>query len=371
MADISSGLGRMIEESLNEVYIFHADTLRFIQVNRGARENLGYSSDELKTLTSLDIKPDYTPEAFNALVKPLRDGVEQAVTFQTRHRRKDGSDYDVEASLQLMQDQDPPVFLAIINDITERLKMEVRLTESEVHLANAQRIAHVGSFDTDLRTLDSHWSAETFRIFGYGEERFQPTFDISKSHFHPDDEERALQLFRDSIKAGGPSYSADYRIVQKGGAVRHVHSEGETVFDEDGIAIHMHGTLQDVTSLNQVQMSLRQSEERFRDVADASSDFIWETDAEGRMTYVSEQLEDLTGAKPSSLLGMTPWEVHRANIQSTGAEDIEQAIASQQPFHRLQSSMTYEDGITLYWSISGKPFYTEEGTFAGFRGGVA
>lgn|GEM_PF-5121849 len=50
----------LIEESLNEVYVFEADTLKFVKANRSARENLGYSMDELREMTPLDIKPEYT-----------------------------------------------------------------------------------------------------------------------------------------------------------------------------------------------------------------------------------------------------------------------------------------------------------------------
>ena len=60
----NASLGRILEDSLNEIYIFDADTLRFIQANRGARDNIGYSMNELRDLTPIDIKPEYTREKF-------------------------------------------------------------------------------------------------------------------------------------------------------------------------------------------------------------------------------------------------------------------------------------------------------------------
>ncbi|MBT6230518.1 MAG: response regulator [Candidatus Scalindua sp.] len=126
-----AGFAYIIEESLNEIYIFDAKTLRFIQVNKGARLNLGYSLEELSCLTPLDLKPELTPESFMKIIEPLRVGKNKKIEFTAVHQRKDGSLYDVEVHLQLSSFQSVPVFVAIILDITERKKMEGALIQSE------------------------------------------------------------------------------------------------------------------------------------------------------------------------------------------------------------------------------------------------
>ncbi|MFW2438835.1 MAG: EAL and GGDEF domain-containing protein [Arenicellales bacterium] len=125
--DISSRFGRILDNSSNEIYIYDADTLKFTQVNRGARKNLGYSMQEMEQLTPVDLKPDYTQEDFSELMQPLHQGVKQQVVFQTRHQRKDGTLYPVEVRLQLSQHESPPVFVAIIQDISERIQSEEQL----------------------------------------------------------------------------------------------------------------------------------------------------------------------------------------------------------------------------------------------------
>lgn len=124
-------LGRILDRSLNEIYVFDADTLHFIQVNYGARRNMGYSSAEFRKLTPIDIKPDIDGPAFNKLIRPLRDGVEDLVTFKTVHQRKDGSTYPVDVKLQLMRTESPPVFAAVIQDITETERQEALLVQSQ------------------------------------------------------------------------------------------------------------------------------------------------------------------------------------------------------------------------------------------------
>ena len=125
--DMLSRLGRILDASSNEIYVFDAQTLYFIQVNQGAQRNLGYTMEELKTLTPLDLKPEFTRQSFETLLTPLRRGEQDLVAFVTTHRRKDSSTYPVEVHLHLSQSEHPPVFVAIIQDITERKRTEERL----------------------------------------------------------------------------------------------------------------------------------------------------------------------------------------------------------------------------------------------------
>lgn len=111
---------KIVESSLNEIYIFSASTLCFLDVNRGARENLGYTLEELQELTPLDIKPEYTSEQFETLIHPLRQREREKIEFNTYHRRKDGTTYPVEVHLQLRDFDAEPIFVAIIVDTSER-----------------------------------------------------------------------------------------------------------------------------------------------------------------------------------------------------------------------------------------------------------
>lgn len=132
LEQLSSRLGRILEHSSNEIYIFNAQTLHFIQVSQGALTNLGYRMDELRNMTPIDIKPGMTLEQFTTIIQPLHNGERDMVGFETVHRRKDGSLYPAEVRLQLSSREAPPVFVAIIQDITARKHAEERL----VYLAN-------------------------------------------------------------------------------------------------------------------------------------------------------------------------------------------------------------------------------------------
>jgi len=124
---------RIFEDSINEIYVFDADTLCFLQVNGAAQRNLGYSMAELAELTPVDIKPQVTSRMFNELIAPLRRGTQSLVVFETVHQRKDGSLYDVEVHLQLLQGDGESRFVAIILDVSERKRSNRLLTYQASH----------------------------------------------------------------------------------------------------------------------------------------------------------------------------------------------------------------------------------------------
>lgn len=150
----SNRMGRLVEDSWNEIYLFDAEDFRFTQVNKGALENMGYSMEEMHTRTAYDIKPDFDRETFIEAVQPLIDGQQQFLTFQTVHERKDGTAYPVEVRLQLLKDEEPPIYFAVINDITER-----RRAEDEVRALNADLEARVKARTADLAATNDNLHA--------------------------------------------------------------------------------------------------------------------------------------------------------------------------------------------------------------------
>ncbi|MGZ8463724.1 MAG: ATP-binding protein, partial [Candidatus Deferrimicrobiaceae bacterium] len=135
----------VISRSLDEIYVFDPRTLRFKFVNTGGLRNIGYSMEELASLTLINIDPEYTEEAFRAMVQPLIAGEREVLVFETVHRRKDGSEYPVEVHLQHVSAAGGVVFLAIVNDITERKRAEEERRKLERQLQTAQKMESVGT----------------------------------------------------------------------------------------------------------------------------------------------------------------------------------------------------------------------------------
>jgi PAS domain S-box-containing protein len=144
-AERLSSFGRILDRSDNEIYIFDDRTLHFLHVNHGGQANVGYSMDELRRMTPLDLTPEYTAESFESLIAALRNGTASAVRFTTRHVRKDGTLYPVDVHLQRSAFENQAVFVAVILDISER-----RRVEKELHASRERAVAadHASSWPT-------------------------------------------------------------------------------------------------------------------------------------------------------------------------------------------------------------------------------
>ncbi|HEY4847877.1 MAG TPA: diguanylate cyclase, partial [Methylocella sp.] len=138
-----------------------------------------------------------------------------------------------------------------------------RLRRSADHLARAQRIAHTGSIEQDLRTGAIEWSGETYRIFGLDPNLPAPVGEAFLALFHPDDRAacETRWLARQAAAAGQlsdmPRVSQRFRIVQPGGAVRRIHKESELVLDQHGVAVRWIGTYRDVTEAYEAEESFK------------------------------------------------------------------------------------------------------------------
>lgn len=164
--DKLSRLGRILDNSTNEIFVFDAATLHFVQVNQGGQQNLGYTLEELKTLTPLDLKPEFTQESFDALLAPLRSGETPYLVFETQHKRKYGSYYPVEVRLQLSLDETPPVFFAIIQDISQRRREEAQMHRLSIAVEQTADIIIV----TDHHGTIQYVNAAYEEITGYTRE---------------------------------------------------------------------------------------------------------------------------------------------------------------------------------------------------------
>jgi PAS domain S-box-containing protein len=122
-------VGDALDAVHEAVFMFEPDSLRFVYVNEGAVEQVGYTRAELLgEMTPLDLKPDFTLESFRVLVRRLVTEERDALTFTTTHRRKDGSELAVEVVLQQPHTRGPleDVLVALVRDVSERYAAQDR-----------------------------------------------------------------------------------------------------------------------------------------------------------------------------------------------------------------------------------------------------
>ena len=246
----SEGRYRMLLEQAADGILVMDPAARFLEVNAQACAMLGYARAELLRLGSPDI---IAPADLAARPLVFPESGAGSRVFERRLRRRDGTTFPVEASIRRLPDGGTQ---AIIRDITARRAATAALRASEAGLAEAQRIAHVGSWEYDPATGTLRWSDEFFRIAGYPPQSFAPTLEQNLALIHPEDRERVTRLFRASAPRGATT-EVDFRLVRPDGTVRSIHQRAEALRDPDGHPVRRLGVVHDVTEQRELEGRLR------------------------------------------------------------------------------------------------------------------
>ena len=180
--NLARKLSRLVETTFSEVYFFGGDDLRFEYANLAAVRNTGYSLDELRGLTPLDLKPEFDAQRFSSLLQTLERKTESHVRFETLHRRKDGSTYECEVLLQPLGEPQERRFAAIVRDVTDKKQAIRALEESESRFKSLFEKNHsvMLLIDPDEgRIVDCNEAAR--RFYGYPREKLcgMPIMEIN------------------------------------------------------------------------------------------------------------------------------------------------------------------------------------------------
>ncbi len=304
--NLTERFGRVLDESANEIYVFDAGTLHLVQVNRGAREKLGYDSAELARLTPLDLLPEYDAARFAALVAQLREGRHRRLVFTTVQRRRDGTTYPVEVNLQHSTRESPPVFVAITQDISERLAADEALRASE------SKFMKIFEGSPDAVVISRLSSGQFIDV----NESFERLFGCSRQEL----------IGRTSLELGfWPNAALRSRLVadlRRLGRVRNVEVQLKTragdpiIVELSAEIIELGGETcllaveRDITQRKRDEEALRASESKFTKIFQASPDAMTITELEtGRIIEVNHGYQRMLGFSRAEVLGRTMLEL--------------------------------------------------------------
>ena len=393
--NMAARIGRIVDKSFNEIYIFDVETMKFSQVNLGARLNLRYSMKELAKMTPLDLKPEFTLEKFEKLITPLKQGKESVIVFETVHKRKNGTTYPVEIRLQLSKQEVPPQFVAIVQDITERKKaedlfskayltLEKRVQERTFDLARLNKDLHLeiserknalealekseksleaimdnvidGIVTIDEKGIIYSFNSSAERLFGYPiEEVVGKNVNILMPE--PDKSQHDGYLSK-LVNSGRSAILGMRRVVtarKKDGTVFSAElAVSEAVVGDKRMFT---GLVRDLTEKEEVERELVQARKarddllnRYHLILEAAGEGVYGVDTEGRTTFVNPAAEKMLGYSSKELIGIALHSlVHNFRTDGSYYDETECPIYS-----------AFKDGQIRH--VSDELFWRKDGT---------
>ena len=186
------------------------------------------------------------------------------------------------------------------------------------------------------------------------------------------DRHRCREALVLALKSAVPEFDTEFRVPTRRGEWKWLHARGRVVErDASGRATRMSGTLADIDERKRAEAAVAEREQRFRDVVDASGEYVWETDAEWRYTYLSERVELVLGYSRAELLGRKPCDFMPLGEPRAVDEWFANRAAEGKPFRDLLHRTINKSGGVIWQLVSGVPVRNAEGRLVGWRGTAA
>ncbi len=231
---------------------------RWLQVNQTLCEIVGYTSQELMSMSFKDVTYAEDLEADLDFLRQMLSGEMSTYAREKRYVRKDSSVLWVGLTVSLVQktDHSPDYFIAIIQNIQAR-------KETEGHLNEAKRIAHFGHWRWNLNTCEHSWSDEIYQIYGrpLG---LPPADEQEVSRYFTAESWKMLIATAEKCRHEGVAYQCDAEIIRTDGNYGWIIVRGEAVRDAEGHIVALQGTVQDITERKQAEVALQHNKEQLR-----------------------------------------------------------------------------------------------------------
>lgn len=246
-------------------------------------------------------------------------------------------------------------------EIRQRQQIEQKLRQSEAQLADAQQVAHIGSWDFDLLTEKITWSKEMFALFGFDPTQPEPTYAELMQHIYSEDRTQWQQTVNNAITTG-TSYLVDHRVILPDGSVRYIEGRGKPEINDQGQVVRLFGTGIDITDRKQAEIALQEKEEQLRLALEFTHIGMWDWHIQPDRLFWNENTPRLIDLPLDQLeVTVQSW-VDRVHADDRG-------WVYQQVTHALETHTTYEaeyrvvwqDGTVRWLLGKGRGLYNEAG----------
>jgi diguanylate cyclase (GGDEF)-like protein/PAS domain S-box-containing protein len=313
---VSEERTRLILETAHDAYVAMDGDGLIIEWNERAEHIFGWTREEAvgRLVSDTIIPPHFRETHENGLRHFNATGegpvLNKRLELSAIHR--DGHEFPIELTIGPVRHSTGVTFHAFLHNINERKQAETALRRSEmqlrrnrVRLEQAQTIAHMGSWEWDVRANKVTWSAELYRIYGLEPDAFPATFEGYLERVHPNDQERVQGTIGRAL-ADHRAFDFEERVVRPDGEVRLLESQGEVQTDTDGDVVRLIGVCHDVTERRAAEVAAREAEVRFRTAFEHGPVGIALVDVSsgkrGRYLEVNRALCEISGYSEEELL---------------------------------------------------------------------
>jgi PAS domain S-box-containing protein len=265
---------------------------------------LGYSADEWCADATLWFRCLHPADRERALADEARSAqTGEVLSSEYRMIARDGSVIWFHDEATIVRDDDGRMsfFHGVMLDVTDRKRAEARLSEGEARLADALRVAKMGTWEWDLAAGHATISDELSEILGVTPEEYatQKTFEL----VHPDDRATVERVIEEVTKEP-KRFSYQVRIVRPDRQIRVLENHGDVIVDH-GRAVKLVGTVQDITERLRAEGALRQSNEQFQSIIDNSPSVIYAKDRSFKYIFANREFGRMFQVEPAAMIGGT------------------------------------------------------------------
>ena len=254
-------------------------------------------------------------------------------------------------------------------DVTEQRSAERALFRAKERLELALDGGNLAEFHFDAERGELSAGDGWVRFLGHAS---SPSVTLGAeliAMMHPDDRVRYTEALVQALKREVPVFEIEFRIRTRQGQWKWLYARGRvTEHGAEGRARHVSGTVADIDERKRAEAALAEREQRFSDVVDASGEYVWETDARWRYSYLSERAEAVLGYSRAELLGRAPHDFMPLGEPRAVDEWFAGRAAEGQPFRDLLHRMITKSGGVIWLSVSGVPVRDAAGKLIGWRG---
>ena len=272
---------------------------RLLEVNDAYCSMCGYSESELLTMQITDLEAVENPNLVTAhMQEVIRKGSDR---FESKHRRRDGTIFDVEVSIQFRPEEGGQC-VCFLRDITERKKADEAIRTANEKMRLAADSAQLGIWDLDIKNNRLEWDDWMFRLYGLSRDHFGGAYEAWQAGVHPDDLDRSSKEVEQALR-GEKEFDTEFRVVRPDGVVRHLKAHATVSRDAQGEPVHMTGINYDISERKQAEEALRESEQKWRKILIETPQIGVGLDPQAEILFANKRFGELTGWRTEDILG--------------------------------------------------------------------